>query len=65
MGEQVKQMRLESRYSRMPPMHILFLHRKLGGLYMLLSRLRASLDIAELARPYLDSTERAEPGNAA
>ena len=55
MGEQVKQMRLESRYSRMPPMHILFLHRKLGGLYLLLSRLRATVDIAELASPYLDT----------
>jgi len=65
MGDQVRQMRLESRYSRMPPMHILFLHRKLGGLYLLLSRLRATVDIAELARPYLDTPESPASGTAA
>ncbi len=65
MGEQVKQMRLENRYSRMPPMHILFLHRKLGGLYLLLSRLRATVNIAELASPYLDKQQRTASGNAA
>jgi len=65
MGEQVKQMRLESRYSRMPPMHILFLHRKLGGLYLLLSRLRATVNIAELASPYLDTHQATTSGNAA
>ena len=65
MGEQVKQMRLGNRYSRMPPMHILFLHRKLGGLYLLLSRLRATLNIAELAGPYLDTEQSPASGNAA
>ena len=65
MGEQVKQMRLENRYSRMPPMHILFLHRKLGGLYLLLSRLRATVNIAELAGPYLDTEQGPASGNAA
>jgi hypothetical protein len=65
MGDQVKQMRLESRYSRMPPMHILFLHRKLGGLYLLLSRLRATVNIAELASPYLDTHQATTSGNAA
>ena len=55
MGDLVTQMRLKSRYSRVPPMDVLFLHRKLGGLYLLLSRLRATLDIGKLAQPYLDS----------
>jgi predicted unusual protein kinase regulating ubiquinone biosynthesis (AarF/ABC1/UbiB family) len=65
MGEIVREMRLESRYSRIPPMDILFLHRKLGGLYLLLSRLNARLDIGELARPYLDDATIATAGQVA
>ena len=65
MGEIVRKMRLESKYSRIPPMDILFLHRKLGGLYLLLSHLRATLDIGELARPYLGSAGSATSGETA
>lgn len=42
------EMRLRSQYGRMPPPDILFLHRKLGGLYLLLTRLRASIPVREL-----------------
>jgi predicted unusual protein kinase regulating ubiquinone biosynthesis (AarF/ABC1/UbiB family) len=45
MAEIVLTMRLKNRYNRLPPMNILFLHRKLGGLYLLLSRLNAKLDV--------------------
>jgi hypothetical protein len=65
MGEIIREMRLESRYSRIPPMDILFLHRKLGGLYLLLSRLRATLDIGELASPYLEAGTTATTGKVA
>lgn len=50
MGEAVIEMRLQQGYSRLPPTEILFLHRKLGGLYLLLARLRASLPVARLTR---------------
>ncbi|TNC03927.1 ABC1 kinase family protein [Paracoccus marcusii] len=37
--------------AEMPPPEILFLHRKIGGLYLLLSRLRARVDLDALIRP--------------
>jgi predicted unusual protein kinase regulating ubiquinone biosynthesis (AarF/ABC1/UbiB family) len=44
----VVDMRLNERYGRMPPVEVLFLHRKLGGLYLLLNRLRARVPVREL-----------------
>ncbi|WP_323000957.1 AarF/ABC1/UbiB kinase family protein [Denitromonas sp.] len=35
-----------------PPVDALFLHRKLGGLYLLASRLKARVDFGELFAPY-------------
>jgi len=49
MRDQVLQMRARDRFTRLPPPAILFLHRKLGGLYLLLSTLRARVPVAELA----------------
>jgi predicted unusual protein kinase regulating ubiquinone biosynthesis (AarF/ABC1/UbiB family) len=45
MSEIVLNMRLKNRYNRLPPMDVLFLHRKLGGLYMLFSRLKVKIDV--------------------
>jgi len=42
------EMRLNNQYGEMPPPDILFLHRKLGGLYLLLSRLRANIPVRRL-----------------
>lgn len=36
-----------------PPADALFLHRKLGGLYLLAARLQARVPVQALARPYL------------
>lgn len=41
---------------RLPPPGILFLHRKLGGLYLLLTRLRAAIPVGELADSVVLST---------
>jgi predicted unusual protein kinase regulating ubiquinone biosynthesis (AarF/ABC1/UbiB family) len=38
-----------------PPADALFLHRKLGGLYLLAARLQAQVPVQALARPYLDA----------
>jgi hypothetical protein len=36
-----------------PPAAALFLHRKLGGLYLLAARLKARVDVASLAKAFV------------
>lgn len=48
MSDTLIEMRFRRQYGRMPPPDILFLHRKLGGLYLLLTRLRASVPVRKL-----------------
>ncbi len=43
-------------YREIPPVDVLYLHRKFGGLYLLARRLKARVDIAGLAAPYLAET---------
>ncbi len=40
-----------------PPAAALFLHRKLGGLYLLAARLKARVDVARLAQSFLRENE--------
>ena len=54
MQEIVVDMRLRNHYGQLPPTHVLFLHRKLGGLYLLLARLSATIPVRKLIRSYLD-----------
>jgi predicted unusual protein kinase regulating ubiquinone biosynthesis (AarF/ABC1/UbiB family) len=51
-------LRLREKYGRLPPPDVLFLHRKLGGLYLLLSRLRAKIPVSELIKPFLEPIDR-------
>ena len=44
---------MERDFWHTPPADALFLHRKLGGLYLLAARLRARVDVAALAAPWL------------
>ncbi|MET0067146.1 MAG: AarF/ABC1/UbiB kinase family protein [Candidatus Thiodiazotropha sp.] len=48
MSEVLIEMRLQGSHGSLPPTDVLFLHRKLGGLYLLLSRLKAELNVREL-----------------
>lgn len=48
MRDRLVDMRLHNNFWRMPPTGVLFLHRKLGGLYMLLARLRATVAVRDL-----------------
>ncbi len=46
-------LRLNQRYMHLPPTDLLFLHRKIGGTYLLCARLRAQVDVNRLVAPYL------------
>ena len=45
--------RVELGFTRLPPPGVLFLHRKLGGLYMLAARLRAKVEVRGILERYL------------
>jgi predicted unusual protein kinase regulating ubiquinone biosynthesis (AarF/ABC1/UbiB family) len=47
-SEQVLTLRLDHRSGQLPPPDVLFLHRKLGGTYLLSQRLRARVDLRAL-----------------
>jgi len=53
MREKVVELRFGQRLWRLPPLDLLLLHRKLGGLYMLCARLRARVPVQQLIKPYL------------
>ena len=55
MSEILIEMRLRSRFGRLPPPDILFLHRKLGGLYLLLTRLQVTIPVRGLINPYIET----------
>lgn len=45
---------LQENYWHTPPIDAIFLHRKIGGLYLLAARLKARIDIQSLVVPYLN-----------
>ena len=53
MRDMVIELRLQQRYWHLPPVEILMLHRKLGGLYLLASQLKARVEVGQLIKPYL------------
>lgn len=55
MSQLVLKLRMESHQWRMPPPDILFLHRKLGGMYMLCSTLKAQVDVGMLVEQHTQS----------
>lgn len=44
---------LEQGYWHSPPADALFLHRKIGGLYLLAAKLKAQVNVQQLIQPYL------------
>ncbi|MGX9521645.1 ABC1 kinase family protein [Vibrio mediterranei] len=44
---------MEKDYWHTPPADALFLHRKIGGLYLLAARLKAKVDVQDLFTPYI------------
>ncbi|MFA3791417.1 ABC1 kinase family protein [Aliiglaciecola sp. SL4] len=48
------QMSLDKSYVHTPPVDTIFLHRKLGGLFLLAMKLKAKVDLHSMFKPYLD-----------
>jgi predicted unusual protein kinase regulating ubiquinone biosynthesis (AarF/ABC1/UbiB family) len=48
---------LDQGYWHTPPADAIFLHRKLGGLYLLAARLRAKIDVRSILERYLDQNQ--------
>jgi hypothetical protein len=61
----VLDMRLDQKFGRMPPPEVLFLHRKLGGLYLLLSRLRATVPVAGMINSITSAAQPPEKRSGA
>jgi predicted unusual protein kinase regulating ubiquinone biosynthesis (AarF/ABC1/UbiB family) len=51
LSQHVMEMRTQQGFGRLPPPDMLYVHRKLGGLYLLLKRLKAKVPISELIVP--------------
>jgi predicted unusual protein kinase regulating ubiquinone biosynthesis (AarF/ABC1/UbiB family) len=49
MSEQLIELRLNQRYWHLPPVDVLMLHRKLTGLYLACTRLKARVNVRDLA----------------
>lgn len=49
---------------RLPPKEFIFLHRKLGGVFVFLAKLGAELSGRPLLRPYMDNPHQASPTSA-
>ena len=52
MSDILIEMRLHGQYGRLPSPDILFLHRKLGGLYLLFAKLKATLPARQLVEDF-------------
>ncbi|MBU2880259.1 ABC1 kinase family protein [Aliiglaciecola lipolytica] len=48
------QMSIDKSYVHTPPVDTIFLHRKLGGLFLLAMKLKAKVDLRSIFEPYLD-----------
>lgn len=58
MSEKVLRLRRDQGFVMLPPPDVLFLHRKLGGLYLLFSRLNVSLPVRTAIQRLLDGRGR-------
>lgn len=53
MASTTMKLRVEEKYGRLPPPDVLFLHRKIGGMYLLFNRLRASIPVKQIVSSFI------------
>jgi hypothetical protein len=58
MSQYLFSLRMDGGTWKMPPPDILFLHRKLGGMYMLCATLKARVDVGRLVEQYAGTPGR-------
>lgn len=54
LADKLLELRQRNDFQRIPPADVLFLHRKLAGIFLLCSRIKARVDVKDLVRQYLD-----------
>ncbi|MGV6858440.1 MAG: ABC1 kinase family protein [bacterium] len=50
------QMRMKEKFGRLPPPDVLFLHRKLAGLYLLFTRLKVDIPVRDIVLPFIHTS---------
>ncbi|MEJ2676634.1 MAG: AarF/ABC1/UbiB kinase family protein, partial [Acidihalobacter sp.] len=55
MRDALVQLRLRDNFTRLPPMDVLYLHRKISGQYLLMARLNATLPMRTIVREVLEA----------
>jgi len=52
--ERIEPLKNESAFWQVPPVDVAYIHRKIGGLFMLATRLNATVNVHELLMPWLE-----------
>ena len=57
--QRIEPLRNNSTFWQVPPIDVAYIHRKIGGLFMLATRLDATINVHELLLPWLDQYDTA------
>jgi len=57
--QRIEPLRDNSSFWQVPPIDVAYIHRKIGGLFMLATRLRATVNVHELILPWVDEYDTA------
>ena len=57
--QRLERLRSNSTFWQVPPIDVAYIHRKIGGLFMLATRLNAEINVHELLLPWLDECDTA------
>ena len=57
--QRIEPLRDNSSFWQVPPIDVAYIHRKIGGLFMLATRLSATVNVHELILPWVDEYDTA------